>query len=160
MTTSELLRDNQGAIYLEFLVAFMPLFTLFLCLCELANLYSSKLVVRHAAYRAARAGAVVFPDDPANYTGGHSKLDDVKSAGLLPLRAKGGLESGAVSVLTGDEYERGQPVTVRVTAMHRCVLPIASRLVCSTTSGTRALSGEVSLPAHAARYPYPEDSSQ
>jgi Flp pilus assembly protein TadG len=153
-----LVRDTRGAVYLEFLVAFMPIFTLFLCLCELANLYSSKLVVRHAAYRAARAGAVVFPDDPANYTGENTKRKDVESAGLLVLRAKGSLESGEVNVLTGEEYERGQPVTVRVTAQHRCVFPIASRLVCSTTSGRRALESEVSLPAHAARYPYPESA--
>ena len=140
----------------EFLIAFTPVFTFFMALCELANLYSSHLVVKHAAYRAARAGAVVFPDDPANYQGGTSKIDDVRTAGILVLRSKRSIVDAQVEIPSGTEYKSGQPVIAQVTAQHRCVFPIADRLVCSTFGfrPTKTLTAEASMPAHAARYPY------
>lgn len=149
-----LVSNRRGSVMVEFLIAFMPVFTLFLSICELANLYASKLVVTHAAYRTARAGAVVFPDDPANYTGSATKLDDVKAAGRLVLRAKGSIVASEVSIPDGTEYAPGQPVLARVVATHRCVFPIADRLICGFKGGTRTLRAEARMPAHAARYPY------
>ncbi len=151
---SSILENRRGAVMVEFIVAFMPLFTLFLSLCELANLYSSKLVVNHAAYRVARAGAVVFPDDPANYTGSISKLDDVQTAGRLVLRAKGSIVSAEIELPGGTEYAPGQPVVARVIATHHCAFPIADRLICGFKDGTRTVTGEAKMPANAARYPY------
>jgi len=151
-------RDARGAVYVEFLVAFFPMLTLFLSVVQLADLYAAKLVVRHAAYRAARAGAVVFPDDPANYAEASSKLDDVRMAGIIVLHAKGTIIDGDVEVLSGTEYEPGQPVNVKVTATYRCVFPIANRLVCTpfVLLPFRQLEAEATLSAHAARYPYTE----
>jgi Flp pilus assembly protein TadG len=153
---SKCVAERRGAVYVEFLIAFMPVFTLFMCLCELANVYASHLVVKHAAYRAARAGAVVFPDDPANYQGGTSKMDDVRTAGILVLRSKRSIVDGQIEITSGTEYESGQPVVAQVTAQHRCIFPIASRLVCSPfgLNPTKTLTAEATMPAHAARYPY------
>lgn len=60
-------RDTRGAVYLEFLIAFMPVFVFFLCLLQLSLLYASKLIVEHAAVQGARAAAVVFGDQPEPY---------------------------------------------------------------------------------------------
>ena len=42
----------------------MPVFVFFLCLLQLALLFSAKLLVEHAATTGARAAAVVFGDEP------------------------------------------------------------------------------------------------
>ncbi|HEY8428460.1 MAG TPA: TadE/TadG family type IV pilus assembly protein [Sandaracinaceae bacterium] len=62
-----LVNDNRGAAYVEFLLAFIPLFVMFLGMVQMALMYAGDLVVQHAATRAARAAAVVLDDDPARY---------------------------------------------------------------------------------------------
>jgi len=62
-------RGTEGAVYVEFLIVFMPLFTFFMCMVQLALLEGAGLVVQHAANRGARAAIVVSDDDPANYPG-------------------------------------------------------------------------------------------
>jgi Flp pilus assembly protein TadG len=65
----DLRQDQRGVVYVEFLLAFMPLFIFFLGMIQLALVYSAKLVVDHAAYRAVRSAIVVLDDDPAYYNG-------------------------------------------------------------------------------------------
>jgi len=63
-------RDGQeGAAYVEFLIAFIPLFIMFLGMVQMSLMYAGDLVVQHAASRAARAAVVVIDDDPARYEG-------------------------------------------------------------------------------------------
>ena len=57
----------SGAIYVEFLVAFIPVLIFFLGLLQLGLIYTANLVVRHAAVRGARAAIVVLEDDPRHY---------------------------------------------------------------------------------------------
>ncbi len=64
-----LARDTRGAAYVEFLLAFVPLFVLFLGIVQVALLFSADLVVKHAAYRATRAAVVILDDDPREYRG-------------------------------------------------------------------------------------------
>lgn len=54
---------------MEFLLAFFPVFLLFLGICQLALLASAQVVVRHAAFSAARSAVVVLEDDPAAFDG-------------------------------------------------------------------------------------------
>lgn len=61
------LRDTRGAAYVEFLIAFIPVFLLFLGMLQAALLYGANLVVSHAATSAARSAVVVLPDDPRRY---------------------------------------------------------------------------------------------
>ena len=75
--------DASGAVYVEFLIAFMPVFVLFLCLLQLALLFSSQLLVEHSAVQGARAAAVVFGDEPGPY-GEHG--DDAVNALGAPRR--------------------------------------------------------------------------
>jgi len=65
----ELHRETQGAVLVEFLIAFLPVLTAFLCLCQIALLFAVKLAVDGAAVNAARTAAVVIGDDPKNYSG-------------------------------------------------------------------------------------------
>jgi hypothetical protein len=60
-------RDRRGAVYVELLVAFLPVFVTFLCLLQLGLVFSSKLLVDHAAVQGARTAAVVFGDEPGPY---------------------------------------------------------------------------------------------
>jgi hypothetical protein len=60
-------RDERGAVYVEFLLAFLPLFFIFLTLCQVALLVAGKLVVSHAAFTGARSAIVVLDDEPALY---------------------------------------------------------------------------------------------
>lgn len=62
-------RDEEGAAYVEFLIAFLPLFTLFLGLVQWALMGAADLVVQHSASRAVRAAVVVLDDDPERYDG-------------------------------------------------------------------------------------------
>jgi TadE-like protein len=65
-TGRNLLRSSGGAVYVEFLIAFMPFFVFFLCLWQLSILFYATLVVDHAAFAAARAAAVVAAECPRN----------------------------------------------------------------------------------------------
>lgn len=56
--------DQSAAVYVEFLIVFMPVFILFLGMTQVALMFSAKLVVQHAASAAARSAVVVLPDDP------------------------------------------------------------------------------------------------
>jgi Flp pilus assembly protein TadG len=151
----KLANDRRGAVYVEFIAAFMPLLLTFACIAQLADLYATKLVVKHAATRTARAGAVVFPDDPANYRA-VTQLDEVKSAGYAVLAGKRSIVDAEIEIPSGTEYERGQPVKVVIRATTRCIFPLANRILCRALEGepSQVLTAEASLPAHAARYEY------
>ena len=81
------------------LLAFMPIFTLFLGLVQLGVLYVADLAVHHAAYRAARAAAVVLDDDPRYYEGearGEIGGRPVSSEELLQRLSRMGASAGEV----------------------------------------------------------------
>jgi hypothetical protein len=61
------LNDTRGVVYVEFVFAFMPLFLMFLFVCQLALLSLARLVVQHAALCGARAAIVVLEDAPEHY---------------------------------------------------------------------------------------------
>ena len=63
---------TRGAVYVEFLIAFLPLLIFFLCLWQVSILYTTKLFVDHAAFSGARAAAVVIAENPnrVNDSGG------------------------------------------------------------------------------------------
>lgn len=61
------LNDTRGVVYVEFVFAFMPLFLMFLFVCQLALLSVGRLVVQHAALCGARAAIVVLEDAPEHY---------------------------------------------------------------------------------------------
>jgi hypothetical protein len=54
---------TRGAVYAEFLIAFMPLLIFFLCIWQVSILYTTKLFVDHAAFSGARAAAVIIAEN-------------------------------------------------------------------------------------------------
>lgn len=68
-TRQPLSSDERGVVFLEFLMAFVPLWTFSLCIFQLTLIARANLMVKHAADAAARSAVVVLPDDPNEYGG-------------------------------------------------------------------------------------------
>jgi hypothetical protein len=252
MRVARLIQHTRGAVYVEFLLVFMPIFLLFLAVVELGLVYAAQLVVQHSANRAARAAVVVIDDDPARYGGeargrldmtgtaatpspveaflsgaglgasagdaaGGARFRDIRSAAFIPLLAMapsrsaldpgesiaraigGGRTSGAAQrynraalavtfpVAPGANNFRttfgpNEPVTVRVTYLFHCAVPLVPQLMCDGAAGLRArltpeersqldiahlselgarflvLRGEATLPNQGAGYRYPGET--
>jgi Flp pilus assembly protein TadG len=158
---TELARDARGAVYVEFLIAFLPFLVMFLCLWQVSILYYAKLMVDHAAFSAARAAAVIVAE-PASRVGDSSdstvnQLTDarrslVQSAvyiALAPLIIDGTI-GGELSPefppgdQPGGPDQTGNPVTytpmtgttvsnmrVRVTATFICRIAFANVILCN-----------------------------
>ncbi len=61
--------DERGVVYVEFLVAFMPIFLLFLGICQLSLVTIAQMLVQHSASMSVRTAIVVLEEDPAEYDG-------------------------------------------------------------------------------------------
>lgn len=59
--------DTRGVVLIELLLAFVPVFVLFLGIVQLALLSVAELVVQHAAVAGVRSAIVVLADDPRFY---------------------------------------------------------------------------------------------
>jgi hypothetical protein len=144
-------------------------------------MYSTSLAVQHAAVTAARSGAVVFADDPANY-GGEAvgqvtpkRKQAVEGAALVPLSPfilDGSLVSVNVTYpsapgandersqynpsdpSTGDDSSRVDFVRVRVATTFRCRIPLADRIACDPFTRTRTITREAAFPYQGASYTY------
>ncbi len=175
--------DTRGAAYVEFLIAFLPVFITFLALWQLGLLCVAKLAVQHAAVCAARAGAVAIaePQDAMHSLsdGPRGIAQDAAAMAASPL-INGGLISqmwvqfpdgagGSSEKTSYTPSESGRPpmVRVRVTAEFICTVVPVGVFVCglakpeSNIAGvggggaTRALiSAEASYPYQGARYTY------
>ena len=88
--------SERGVVYVEFLIAFIPLFLLFLALCQLALVGAAEAVVRHAAYAAVRTAIVVLDDDPKKFDradrGSLSQGRASRMRGLEDVASKLGIE--------------------------------------------------------------------
>ena len=105
---------EKGAAYVEFLIAFIPLFVMFMGMVQMALMYAGDLVVQHAASRATRAAVVVLDDDPARYDGarrrnvlrvGVSSAEDGISAILRLFGAGGSVGIGTFTRTGGPRYQ-------------------------------------------------------
>ncbi len=178
---ADLRDDTRGAVYVEFLIAFMPVFVFFLCLLQLALLFSAKLVVEHAAVTGSRSAAVVFGDEPGPYheataqpnTMSDERQKTVRGAVLVAL-APLILDDTvvAVGVLYPDTRgAKGQPkgtrvpgvmgsgmVRVRVEATVVCKIALANRIACEQFGNSqlrvRTARAESVYPYQGANYAY------
>ncbi|XYH94745.1 TadE/TadG family type IV pilus assembly protein [Sorangium sp. So ce1128] len=159
---TRLYRDIEGAVYVEFLIAFLPLFVVFMALCQLAYVQAAHIVVQHAAVMATRAAIVVLPDDPAYYdtpvnsaTG--KRLADIRRAAASPLRAVASSPDFELELPLGDAPERDSLVQVNIQLSYQCDVPIGKLLICDPLSGKKKLSGSASLPNQGAGFTYVTD---
>jgi len=150
-------RNQRGAVFVEFLIAFLPVLTFFLCLLQLSLLFVTRLVVEHAATNAARAAAVVIGDEKKRYN--NEPINDMKVNGkryeavynaalvtLAPLILNGSVDT--LDVVFPDKPEgpkRGgtihydpmndtsvSKVRVRVEVTASCKIGLANRIMCSS----------------------------
>jgi hypothetical protein len=153
------LREERGVVFVEFLIAFLPVQVFFLCLIQLAILFSVRLVVDHAAINAARAAAVVIGDAPRPEYEGDARahvltpeggrMRSIRRAALLsmaPLIMMGTIQSVRVDLPPAEEFggpaQEGEirmvpmgddsvaKVRVRVEVEAACRIGFASRIVC------------------------------
>lgn len=124
---------SEGAVVVEFAVVLLPLLITFFSFIQVGKVYTSHLVMKHAAITAARAAAVVTKNGDNNpYATGDE--DDVQEAAK---RAMGRWAQGGaierIKVKIDDQSDESDPygmVTVSVTADIVCGVPLASRIVC------------------------------
>jgi len=157
----------RGAVYVEFLVAFMPIFVFFMALVQFGFVQTANLVVKHAAVTGVRAASVVLPDDPTFYEGASvnraegKRLEEIERAVKMPLKA---LESSPAPKVTFPSTPGGTDskvsfapadlVRVRVEYDYRCLVPIGRQLVCGLLTSRKKLLAEAALPNHGANFNY------
>ncbi|APR84488.1 Hypothetical protein A7982_09837 [Minicystis rosea] len=152
-------RSRKGAVYVEFLIAFLPVFFFFLSLVQLIFLQTASLIVHHAATKAVRAAAVVLPDDPAYYgdvpvgsfTGQRKK--DIERAAQIPLGTMGLVEAAAAKVTIESAYSRNVMLTAKVEYQYHCKVPWGRFLLCGATN-FRKITAEASMTNQGALYDY------
>jgi hypothetical protein len=129
-------QGTRGAILVEFWFAFVPLFTIFLCLCELTRYFTTREVAVHAASIAVRSCAVIDRVNPGPDLGLNGKSEEVRAAVLEALGPWHENGSGNLSLEdvqckgTGDPADPHHPDEVTVQLWYRCSIPIARELVC------------------------------
>ncbi len=149
----------RGAVFVEFLIAFLPVYVFFLCVVQLGLLFSVRLVTEHAAVNGARALAVVGGDEPKRYSNekknqllqGGERVKVVRSAVILTLAPL--ILNGVVQNVDVIYPRPGEPdgvaqsgnidldamgdtavskVRVRVEASAACRLALAGPIACRT----------------------------
>jgi len=155
--------SDSGAVFVEFLIAFFPVYVFFLCLIQLTLLFSSRLVTEHAAVHAARAAAVIIGDDPGRYDNeephvvqrGGAREKEIRKAAILtlaPLILTGLVQDVEVilpepDVVDGPPQPDGftytamgeteiQKVRVRAEVRIACRIGFANKIACSDDSLT------------------------
>jgi hypothetical protein len=152
-------RSRAGGVYVEFLIAFLPVFFFFLGLVQLAFVQVANLVVKYAADRAVRAAVVVLPDDPQYYGGvpvgsfTGQRQSDIERAAQIPLATLGLLEAATAKVTITPTYTRNALLTAQVDYQYRCKVPWGRFVVCGLTN-FKKISGQATMTAQGADYEY------
>jgi hypothetical protein len=150
--------DARGAVFVEFLIAFLPVYVFFLCVVQVGLIFSVRLVTEHAAINGARALAVVGGDEPKRYS---EKINEMSSSGkrrqavrsavllsLAPLILNGviqsakvfyprpdqpdGADQGGTIKFTAIQGNSVSKVRVRVEVDAACRLAMAGPIACNT----------------------------
>jgi Flp pilus assembly protein TadG len=156
-STQSLARDRRGAVYVEQMIAYLPVMFFFMATWQLLELCAAHLIVKRAASAAARAAIVVLPDDPAFYDGvakdsfSGKRKEDIELAAAMILATSPHFTSDfKVEVPSG--LKGSAPLTATVKAKFFCFAGWVS-LVCGPT-GVRELSAKSVYAYHGAAYSY------
>jgi len=157
--------DRSGAVYVEFLIAFMPLLLMFSGLLQLGMAQIAAIVTQHAAVTAARAAMVILPDNPIYYDTGVDQIGGQRSA-EIQLAAQKTLSaidpSPQVQVRFVGAPGGNTPVTsvgrfdvlhAQVLYQYPCRIPIGNVLVCGP-GASKLLTAESDMPNQGANENY------
>ena len=146
-----LLRDQRGAVLAEFVVAIVPLLTIFFVFVQISAISAARIRFKHAAVIGARAAAVFSNkgDNCPECSGDGS--GEVNAAVRAALGSAGRSMSG-VSADVNDRSNRSDPyglVTVTVTGRYQCGVPLG-RIICG--GGSVTFTERKSMPHQGALY--------
>lgn len=154
--TNARLRADEGAVFVEMLIAYLPVLFFFMATWQLAELCAAHLVVERSASAAARAASVVLPDDPFYYDGTAvdayegSRKSDIELAAKMVLAAAPQISADPVIQVTGASGIG--PLKATVVANFHCFAGWVS-LVCGA-GGVRSISAEADYAYQSAKYQY------
>jgi hypothetical protein len=128
---NDLHRDTRGAVYVEFLLAFIPLFFMFLGMLQMGLLYGASLVVQHSSNVAVRAAMVVMDDDPQYYEDEARREVDTEASGVSSfVQSAGGAIGSLFGASTGAAaYTGGARLQAIEFAAGMPLLPLSPSLV-------------------------------
>lgn len=169
---TSLTRDSRGAVYVEFLIAFLPVFLFFLASWQLGRFYTTRLVVQHAAMSGARAAAVIIAEPEADGSVAHTLSDakrrSISSAvwiALAPASLQGwvaGVDLRFPSSATASDDRtaftpaEGTPTMVHLElhAAFACDLPPVDLFLCERSAAgfTLPIVARASFPYQGARF--------
>lgn len=158
VATSGPRRAVLGAVYVEFLIAFLPIFFFFLSLVQLIFVQTANLITKHAAVKAVRAAVVVLPDDPKYYGGvpvgsfTGKRKDDIERAARVPLSTMG-LDINAVKVSFDGAYSRDALLKLKLEYQYHCEVPWGRFVVCGLGQHKKIVA-EAALPNQGVDYVY------
>jgi len=150
-------RDQRGAIFVEHIIAYLPVMFFFMATWQLMDLCAAHLILKRAASAAARAAVVVLPDDPAYYdkvpkdSFSGKRKEDIEFAAELILSTSPHFSSD-VKVEVQSSFKGGEPLTATVTAKFHCFASWVS-LVCGPT-GIREMTAKSVYAYQGASYNY------
>jgi hypothetical protein len=149
---------TRGAVYVEFLAVFFPIFSFFMGLVQYAFIQTAAVIVQHGAMKGARTASVIIYDHP-RYWGGDAggritgpKRALIEETARLPLTTLGSANSAQVS-FNETSFARNDPVTVIVDYNYTCRVPLGRILACGA-DGIKPLRGTATLPNHGAEFRY------
>jgi hypothetical protein len=148
---------ERGTVMVETLIAFMPVFTLFLGIVQYVLLAVAQLVVHHAAVAGVRSASVVLDDDPKYYGGaeelsisdgsGDSGSDFLTSLASALLSDVPSDSSSGASGAAADIGARMVPIRNAVYAKLATIVPARARQTLDGNPGVSVLDGIGTTPA-------------
>lgn len=150
------LKADDGAVFVETLIAYLPVMFFFMATWQLCELCAAHLIVVRSASAAARAAAVVLPDDPFYYEGTGlnafegTRKGDIELAAKMVLAAAPQISDDPVITVSG--ASGAGPVKATVVANFHCAAGWVS-LVCGG-GGVRSLRAEAEYAYQGAKYTF------
>lgn len=141
-----LLLGESGVVYTEFIIAFIPVFVMFLCMVQLSLMYVANLATEHAATTAVRAAVVVLPDNPRRYDDDPQNQISYDGAGIgsaiMDLLGSLGLSGDSPPSSEGDGSSRLRAIRSAASLPLLSVSPSLDSLI-SDSQLERAVGGSV-----------------
>lgn len=147
-----LLGDQRGAVLAEFVVAIVPLLTIFFVFVQISAISAARLRFKHAAVIGARAAAV-FSNQGDNCPECSGDGSGEVNAAVRSALGSAGRNMSGVSAEVNDRSNRNDPyglVTVTVTGRYQCGVPLG-RIICGT-GGSVTFTERKSMPHQGALY--------
>lgn len=155
------MKGTRGAVMVEFLIAFMPIMTIYLSMIELSHYFVVREVFVHAANESARACAVIGEQNqpgggPVNGPYASKTDNDAVEAAHYALQPWESPLKGAVNVrnvkieCTQEQTDPYGMDTAHITADYVCTVPIARFAACP--GGVKKIDIQSSFPHQGAKY--------